>query len=290
MQAGYSSRSNQSTIQSPGRENVESCLHVGRCAGLHHGRRSFAFTQTLAVARKLADAREKGDLALIAFLEQALKHEAETLQKEGAWRRSRSVSVARGDATVRDAEVDRVIGAIYALIESTMEVKDESPEYTAARKLRGRLFPEGVAPIVQRVHEEQLAANDELIPELTTTHKSEAQVLHLGRYIEALGRANEAFRAELTKQPAPEIRFDVVQAARDRGNLNLRMAVARILGASTDLTPEAETARGSLLAPILDQVRRIQAGRRGRRVVVDVDPNTGEDLPLDPNEPTVDPV
>jgi hypothetical protein len=252
------------------------------------GRRSFAFTQTLVTARKLVEARESGDVALVAQLEQALEHEAQTLQMEAAWRRSRSTSAARGEATVRDAEVDRIIGAIFSLLESAMAVKDDSDEYKAARELHGQLFPGGVAPLVQLAHEDQLAANDGLMLALTTTHKGATQTLNLGRYVEALGRANDAFRGELGKQPVPEISFDTVQAARDRGNLNLRMAVARILGASTDLTPEAEAERGSLLAPILEQVRRIRAGRRGRRRVVDIDPKTGEDLPLGPSGPTDD--
>jgi hypothetical protein len=252
------------------------------------GRRSFALMQMLVTARQLAEARSKGDLPLIALLEQALEHEAQTLQQEAAWRRSRNVSTARGEAIVRDAEVDQIIGAIFGLLEAAMQVKDGSAEYTAARTLHGQLFPEGVAPIVQLAHEDQLAANEALILALTTTHKSESQLLNLGRYIEALGRANEAFRAELTTKNTPEITFDAVRAARDRGNLNLRMAVARILGSTTELTPEASADRASLLAPILEQVRRVRAGRRGRRVAVDVDPKTGEDLPLDPNAPTDD--
>lgn len=242
------------------------------------GRRRYALGQVLELARDSTAGGKNGDAALVALVEQAIQHEEATWQKEDAWRRSRNTSAARGEAAARDLEVDRIISALAGHLETALAIKDGSGEYQAARKLYGQLYPEGVAPIINQPYEDQLAANDGLMLKLTTTLKNEAQTLNLGRFVEALGRANEAFRVELNKAAKVEISYDQVQAARDRGNLNLRMTVARILGASAELTPEAEAQRATLLAPILEQARRIRAARRGRRRVGDVDPTTGEDL------------
>jgi hypothetical protein len=243
------------------------------------GRRRFALAQVQKVAAQVEDTPLSG------LLERAIAFEDQALQKEAAWRRSRNPARNRGEAALHDGKNDRLIGAIGRHLDAALALEDDSAQWKAARQLSDSLFPGGVAALTTQVFEEQLASNDQLIAAMRGDLANEVETLGLKRFVDALAESNEAFRAELSKQEKPEISFDELDAARQEGNRLLRRVVARVLGASTEQSPAADKQKLALLAPILDQARRIRAARRGRRPPVDVDPQTGAELPLSDGEP-----
>ncbi len=60
--------------------------------------------------------------------------------------------------------------------------------------------------------------------------------------------------------------------------------VARCLAVYPGIGPKDQQGRARLLAPILDQQRRLKASYRGRHGQTDVNPETGEELvPITPS-------
>ena len=76
-----------------------------------------------------------------------------------------------------------------------------------------------------------------------------------------------------------EIAFKALEAARERGNLNLRMVGIVTLAEYREETEEAAEAAQAILKPILEQVERVRQARKGRRTPGDIDPETGEEIP-----------
>jgi len=95
-----------------------------------------------------------------------------------------------------------------------------------------------------------------------------------------------AFEAALRKSPPSEITWGKVKAAGAEAQERLAELVAKIAGMFNLRTPEHATARAALLGPIMFQNDRVAQARKFRRPVVDVDPNSGNDVPVTPTEPT----
>ena len=71
----------------------------------------------------------------------------------------------------------------------------------------------------------------------------------------------------------------MLEAARDKGNLNVRRIVTLALAENHEETDEAVELTQKLLHPILDQCERVRHARKGRRPLQDVDPETDEEIP-----------
>ena len=92
---------------------------------------------------------------------------------------------------------------------------------------------------------------------------------------------NIQFKTQLTKSKSKEIDYDELEAARDRGNLFIRRIAAVILGTFHEETEEAAKKRQALLSPFLEQADRVRLLRKGRRLPQDIDPETGDEVPVE---------
>src|SRR5690606_20690897 len=104
--------------------------------------------------------------------------------------------------------------------------------------------------------------------------------LNLGAKLAQLSKLVEAFRAELEKTRA-DLAWDTVLAAQNEGHELLAELFVTILAAHKARTPENEERRAALLAEYDRQDRIVFEAQRRRRRVLDVDPETGADLPPD---------
>jgi hypothetical protein len=127
---------------------------------------------------------------------------------------------------------------------------------------------------------EQEAANDRVLKILEgPTHKDWLDKHGVRPLIEELRSGHDAFAAALKARDAETVPSgDAIKDARELGQELYLEIVAQIITLSTG-KPEL---RRELLEPVWYQNQRVQMYRRQRRNLVDVNPDTGEELP----EPT----
>ena len=109
--------------------------------------------------------------------------------------------------------------------------------------------------------------------------------LGLGRLVKRLAELAVVYRASQLVQPEGALAFNNVRVARIKGQDLLLEAIAIVLGKHHSSSPDDVAARNDLLGPILDQNDAIGAALKGRRSVVDVNPDTGATDPSMPAPP-----
>ncbi|MFU8806462.1 MAG: hypothetical protein ACNA8W_21800 [Bradymonadaceae bacterium] len=242
-------------------------------------RRVFAFSQLLIIARRFQDEEVE------AFLEKSIAHDRETLRKEALWRAARQPQgTGRGKAVDIDNAIDRLVGAMHKSVQNLVSSVDPGhPIVAKGREFNRAVFPDGAHPIVTLQHEDQLGVMEELLERFDGPLRSHISELSLTIYVDQLRTLVPQFRSELKKQePRPAITFDEVRAAREQGQENLLAIVARILGENyTNSTAHVER-RNEYLSIVFEQNERIRSHRsRRRRVMVDVNPDTGEEFVIE---------
>ncbi len=177
---------------------------------------------------------------------------------------------------------------MFSSLEGTVRaLGDKEGNGKLAAEALAKLFPGGLRPVVQQIFEEQLAEEKTIIASLGGELADHVTALALTPQVAKLEGLVHEFAAELERVKAPEIAFDRLRGSRHHGNSRVRQIVGKILGTYNELTDEHEKIRVQLLAPIIDQARRAtEAARRGVSVI-DVDPETGEDV-VDPTTPAED--
>lgn len=234
------------------------------------GRRIYALRR---VAEKAAD-HELMEFA--PGIEIAIAHDRETLDLDATRREGVIVEVRE-----HDGEVDRTLGAIQALISHFASGKSKDATATA---LLGQLFPNGLAAHVHLAHVEQAAANERVLKILEgEVHKEWLDKHGVRPLIEELRSNHDEFDAAMkARDAAGAPTYETIKLRRDRGQDLYLEVVAHIVAQLRD-KPEV---RDDLLEPIRAQDLRIQHYRRQRRSVVDVNPETGEELePTDGSDP-----
>jgi hypothetical protein len=224
------------------------------------GRRIYALRR---VDERVA-AKQLPDLSPAIAL--AIEHDRKTLDLEAA-RSDRSTIEVRD----HDGAVDRTLGTIQILI-SHFAAGDDA----TAEALLGTLFPNGLAAHVHLPHVEQAAANERVLKILESdAHKAWLDAHGVHPLIEELRSHHDAFEAALKARDSESVpSWDDIKRARARGQELYLEIVAQIIAQFRN-EPEL---RDELLEPIRAQDLRSQHYRRQRRHVVDVNPDTGEEL------------
>lgn len=234
-------------------------------------------------AYALAEVQARATGATLAAVEPAKRVADETLEVELQWRHVLSArkSRARGDAVAVDRQVDAQIVAIHKGLESDLVGDPGDPMVDAASKVLTLLFPDGPGAVTGLEFEEQLGRMDAMLKLLDQDLAAQVQTLGLARKIVRLKRLVEEFRLELGARVDHALSFDDVKAQRELLHEATCQAVAAIL----HLAPDAAT-RAELLEPLDDQQRRVSEARRRHSQPTDVDPLTGEELPVPEDDPT----
>lgn len=252
------------------------------------GRRLFALAQLMSRAK------DRDFPELVKHCSGALAHDRGCLALERRWAglvaeskgKAPTVPVADDglDATQIDPLVDNTLTAIRDhAISQTAGASPDDPIHATVSGLLREIYPTGVQNVTSLAFVLELAAVDDILAKLQGKELAPVvKELGLGRLVKRLAELAERYRAALAA-PAPEtLEFGNVRAARAKGQDLLLEAIALVLGRHHSSSPDDVAGRADLLGPILEQNAEIAAAFRGRRTIVDVNPETGQ---LDPKAP-----
>jgi hypothetical protein len=237
------------------------------------GRRLFALTQLCEEARKLNLAN------IVELTQRALDQDRKTAELEATWQRARNVQQgSRVKAQAIDAELDRALGGLAGQLSALAHSFGTRPRGVKASELSAALFPEGAAALTTLSYENELAAVDVLLGRLRGPLATAIDELGLGAHVELITTLAADFRAALATEATREVSFSDVREAGARGHEALLEVVAVILGTFHGSSDEHVSTRNRLLAPVMNQQRRIADTYTARKgSVSDVDASTGEE-------------
>ena len=236
------------------------------------GRRRYACAQVLAVLEELKQQ------AMVSFVKDSLAADEKTAELERRYYADRAASAGRGPVAVHlDNHLDRVVGALSERIDGLISVFDATQDTgKRARALKLEVFPNGGGALTHSSFEEALSTAHHLVKQLRGLLAGDVAALHLGLLVDELESTTRSFQVALHEEPKVPVGFDAVRAARASGQRRLERLIAKLL-ASDDLDG---TQRARALAPILEQNARIRSYYTRRRPVPEVDPVSGQELPV----------
>lgn len=191
------------------------------------------------------------------------------------------------EAAAADNLVDHGVAGVDGYLDVQARMYQGEARAAAAERLRTALLPSGVAPITRLPYAEQHGAVSAMLaraadPELTSAITALPEMSSL---LTRLTGFNDQYGAILA-QVLPRTTHETLREAEQRCQEILEALTGLIIGHFRLHEPENTAGRDHLLEPILQQNAAIGAARRLRRLPVDVDPETGEELPAPgPNAP-----
>lgn len=247
----------------------------------------------LFIARTIETyAREHGFDAIAERAARLVFEEQQVLGIRAAYYRDRKGG--RGDPVLvaLDNRADRLLGAIFRdARDVSLTFEEGDPVRAEAEELCAELFPAGVAAFTQMPYVEQAAEMERLVSELEGRYAPHVVSLGMGLKVGELGRQTAAYVARLNARADDgQVDYAAFRAADLGGQRGLRALVAVIVGTFPDEEPEQVAHRSRLLLPLLQQQEAVRQHYRKRSAVPDIDPDTGEELPVssaaDADQPT----
>lgn len=238
------------------------------------GRHAFALA-LIATA-----ARQAGLATTAARADRAVAQAYTALELEQMWLSVRANrSVARGNSKEIDAKLDEQVGALEQRLRADARGDDHEPTVQMARELLEQLFPEGVRGVTHKAYELQQGLVDIILQRLDGEFLAHVQTLNLERQIERMRTLNEQLRVEMAYEKARKVKNKDVVAAKALMHAATCKTIAALY-LELDGDDEATLAQhAKIMAPFLEQQNRVLADRKRKRKTVDVDPQSGEDLP-----------
>lgn len=247
------------------------------------GRRSFA----MSAMAKLA--RERNCMAVAQLCEETIRQDDRLVEMTETYGKQKNQSAGRGDAPKIDLEIDRTLIAMEESVASTRKGAEPGDSLVAAAdRFQSEAFPAGANDMTRKSFEDELSAVNKLVARCTNPQDLAPLVdrLAIRFMVERLQRLAPRFAAELERTGTgggKTVTYDHVQAQQSLCHDHMLMVVAKVLGEFCGNTPDQVGTRSQLLQPLMFQVERTRDALRRRRVVTDVNPKTGEELPADPN-------
>ena len=231
---------------------------------------------TLTRLASVALQRQQGWLQ--PHLDAPLSHARETLSMERAWRASRDVrSGARPGAAALDPKVDQALSAIYKNASTMLQTLPGTPLGDAASVVLTAYFPLGLAAVTQQPMITELIDAEAIVDGLRTTHAAQLQLLGMLPLLEHLERLLPDYSLALSQPNKRAVEFSQLAARRAQDHHNLCVLTARLITRLDD-HPDEASAIDALWAEIDASQEAVRALRKSRRVVSDVDPDTGATL------------
>jgi hypothetical protein len=191
------------------------------------------------------------------------------------------------EATAVDNLVDHGVAAIEGYLDVQSRMYRGEARAAAAERLRDALLPNGIAAIIRLPYAEQHGQVNTLIDRAADPALASdvAALTEMASLLQQLRVRNDEYGAVLGRV-APRPTRDELREAEQRCQEILEATAGFIFGHYALHEPGNTTARDHLLEPILKQNEAIRAARRQRRPPVDIDPETGDELPApEPAEP-----
>lgn len=236
------------------------------------GRRLFVLQSMLAIACK------RGEQAIIDALQESIEFDRHTLLLEEQWKTVRdNRSTRRGDASVIDNALDQAINSVATVARGHASGDPKKPRPVAANTILQTLFPNGVSAITQQSFEEQLESVVLFLSKCLTL-EDEIRLLGLEDRVAEIGELTTRFRIELEKTPKGQVTWDQVRAAYNEGHERYLSIHALILGKYWRRDVEHTALREEIFAEHNRQIEIVQDKRRRKVPVLDVHPDTGEEI------------
>ena len=240
------------------------------------GRRLHALSETAAVTKR-EDFKQLSDL-----LDDAVPHERSTYKLSAQWRQARLERTPRfgAEAVNLDRRIDSALAAADRVLEGH-QAAAESAEADSIEALRDELFPGGVLSSIRLSFIEALAELERILQLIDGKHKARLKELALEWLAVRVRPLYESFRAVVREHKEAALDYGELRAALAKGQNYLLRAVACVYGCYNSDSADDIAARKRFLHEIFKQNDAIAKHRRGRRSVPDIDPETGEEEPVD---------
>jgi hypothetical protein len=184
------------------------------------------------------------------------------------------------EAAAADNLVDHGVAGVDGYLDVQARMYPGEARAAAAERLRTALLPEGVAAITRLPYAEQHGAVSALLARATDPALA-ADITALPEMSSLFARLtsfNDQYGTVLA-QVLPRTTRESLREAEQRCQEVLEALLGLIVGHFRLHEPDNTAGRDHLLEPILQQNAAIRATRRLRRPPIDVDPETGEELP-----------
>jgi Family of unknown function (DUF6261) len=237
----------------------------------------------LRQVQQRALALNKGEITALAAMGMAAAQEALDLLLRA---QNNHTGQYPPEAAAADNLVDHGVVGIDGYLEVQSRMYRGEARAAAAERLRDALLPNGVVAIIRLPYAEQHGQVSTLLARAADPALAAdvAALSELDSLLERLGVLNDQYRAVLGQSAPRPSREDLREAERRCQEL-LEATAGFIHGHFALHDPGNVAGRDQLLEPILQQNEAIRAARRLRRPPVDVNPETGEELPAGPDAP-----
>ncbi len=264
--------------------NLSALLRLNRFST---GRRLYAYHRVLAIVTKMPEvaARPIEDL-----VKEATTADQETYALEERWatqRRTGKLSAKQQKAQRAlqkiDGQLDRAISGLRDGAMALVKGADEEEEALVAEveSFLHEILPNGVHAVTSLGYAEELVAVQWIVKKLEDPNGLAPVVAQLGLSVNVERLAKVAKKYDEAQMGADTLEFGALRAAREKGQDFLLRITAKILGTFDAPSGEVANKRATLLTPILTQNEAISDHARARRNIPDVNPETGEEDPVE---------
>lgn len=189
------------------------------------------------------------------------------------------------EASEIDALFDHVLVGFHDHLFAQSRIFLGEPRGASAAALRQAVFPDGPGAITQLPYVQQHAQAEAMLahldgPELVTHVAALPELPPMITRVREISARYGAALPPHAQVPSTE----TIRAARARGHELMCEIVAMILAHFATVDPVDPEGRAYLLEPIMSQNEAMRVTRRRRRRPVDIDPDTGVELPDEPGD------
>ncbi|WP_428263682.1 hypothetical protein [Haliangium sp.] len=238
------------------------------------GRRLYAMLELQRRATAL------GLTQVVEHAARAVAHDRYALEREGRYIPLRSAQYGP-DAIALDQQVDRKLAALDGFLDSQLRMFEEGSERAqAAAYLRDRFFPRGIAAMVRQSFIQEHMEVDALLgrreqPAVAAAIEALPGLAHM---LDELKASNDQYGAAISDDDDRPT-TDELRMLQAHGQRLMAEVIGLVVGHFGSTAPDDYDSLQHVLEPILEQQEVMGALHRRRRRIVDVDPETGDELP-----------
>ena len=226
----------------------------------------FTTGQRVRILRRMRQvALERGLRDLLPVIDEALRHELAAQELDNQWTGYKRARYG-GQIKDIDAIVDQLLAGLRDMAQARMRgLPVHDPIVAMCEHFLAQVFPNGLVAIVSMSYVDQVSAVEAIIQRLTGDLADTVRQLGMEDQRDRLIELNAEYR-RLIDEGRQDVRYVEVQAARERGQQQLREVVAAVLGSFRDSTDVHHVAtREALLAPLMIQFDETRAIAKARR-------------------------
>lgn len=180
-----------------------------------------------------------------------------------------------------DDEIDQSLSNLLQGLQVFTSLPEGTEKRTLAEEVIEDLFPEGVYPITSETFHNQNLMVDKVTNRLRNDYQRHLQTLGLTEIVDQIEDLNTEFTGLL--EPENEgVDYDEVRAAHTEAEDAFHRLVAVVIGEYTD---DMETLN-EVMRPVLEQTERTRRHMKRRGTVPPADPESGESVTPDNQDPT----